>query len=333
MISKNIVLKIAVNSLIGAILIAIWLQFVNIKEIISSLSTTNLSFLPLILISLFFAQAIRALRLKIVLAPVKKIPLKELVFLNGVGVMLNFLIPIRGGEIIKSLYLAKGYDLPVSKSFVWIFLDRFIDFLAVLVLSGILLLIVPTNLPSNIIPLVFTLSVILLLVSYLMIYKQDFARILFKFLTPLLIFKTIKIYFERVYEYFLGTFTILKRGLGEVLLIAIITVLGYAADAFVWYFTFLALGNMQDYLKMYLGQLLSALTYLIPAAPGYIGSAEASGLLIFSGVFGIETNLASTMTVLFHIVVMIFIIIFGLISIYSLKMDLPSLFRKILERR
>ena len=83
---------------------------------------------------------------------------------------------------------------------------------------------------------------------------------------------------------------------------------------------------------MYLGQLLSALTYLIPAAPGYIGSAEASGLLIFSGIFGINTNLASSMTVLFHIASGVFVLFYGLISVFSLKLDLRLILKKALKK-
>ncbi len=109
----------------------------------------------------------------------------------------------------------------------------------------------------------------------------------------------------------------------------LVTFLAYAADAAIWYFTFLALGINQDFLKMYLGQVLSALTYLIPAAPGYVGSAEASGLLILSGIFRIEPNLASAMIVLFHITSAVFVLFFGLVSIYSLKINLGSLFKRI----
>ena len=111
-----------------------------------------------------------------------------------------------------------------------------------------------------------------------------------------------------------------------------ITVLAYAADAAIWYFSFMALGVNMSFLKMYLGQLLSALTYLVPAAPGYVGSAEASGLLILSGVFGIQANLASAMIVLLHITSALFVLIFGLISIYSLKIKVGTLLKRVLKR-
>ena len=139
-------------------------------------------------------------------------------------------------------------------------------------------------------------------------------------------------YFDKVTSFILDSFSILDRHPKDLALMVIITVLAYIADALVWYFTFLSLGASLPFLKMYLGQMLSALTYLIPAAPGYVGSAEASGLLILSGIFNIDPNLASAMIVLFHISAAIFILIFGLISIFSLKINLGEILKKALRK-
>ena len=129
------------------------------------------------------------------------------------------------------------------------------------------------------------------------------------------------------------SFSILNRHPKDLVVMIFLTILAYGADAGIWYFTFVSLGFTQDILTMYLGQLLSALTYLIPAAPGYVGSAEASGLLILSGIFNIDSNLASAMTVLFHILSAIFVLLFGLISVFNLKIDLGMILNKALKRK
>lgn len=243
--------------------------------------------------------------------------------------MLNFFIPIRAGEILKGVYLNTHYKLPLGKSVIWIFIDRFVDFLAVLVLTTVLFFIVPTSLSINFIIIITVILITALVFIYLTVFKSDFARILFNFLKHLLIVNSIKIYFDKFSNFILESFAILNRHPKDLGLMFFVTVLAYAADAGIWYFTFLALGVNQDFLKMYLGQALSALTYLIPAAPGYVGSAEASGLLILSGIFGIPPNLASAMTVLFHIASAIFVLIFGLVAIYSLKIDLGIVWQRL----
>lgn len=246
--------------------------------------------------------------------------------------MLNFFIPIRAGEIAKGVYLHSNYKLPFGKSLIWIFLDRFIDFLAVLILATILFFLIPTSLPLNFLTIIIIITVIIVILIYLMVYQSFFSEKMLGFLTHLLIVNSIKIYFRGIYTYFLNSFIILKRKPQDLVILFSLTALAYAADAAIWFFTFLAIGSNQDFFKMYLAQLLSALTYLVPAAPGYVGSAEASGLLIFSGVLGINPNLASSMTVLFHVVTVLFVVIFGVISVYFLKINLGLIFQKVLNR-
>lgn len=324
--------KILFNTILGLILIFAWSRFVDLQQIFSILSQVNLSLLGPVILFMFLSPVIRALRLQIFFAEIKKIRLLDLIFLNGAAQMLNFFIPIRAGEFVKGIYLNTNYNLPLGKSVIWIFMDRFVDFLAVLVVSAILFFIVPTALNITFIMIIIIILLVALFLTYLMVFKASFARILFNFLRHFLIVNSIKIYFDKFSNFILESFSVLNRHPKDLSIMIGITVLAYAADAAIWYFTFIALGSPQEYLKMYLGQALSALTYLIPAAPGYVGSAEASGLLILSGIFGIPPNLASAMTVLFHITSAIFVLIFGLISIYNLKIEVGTLLKRVLKR-
>lgn len=325
-------IKILFNTLLGVILIFIWLRFVDLGQIISQLQTVKLVYLWLVFLFMLLSPAVRAIRLKIFLSEVKKINLKDLIFLNGAALMLNFFIPIRAGEIAKGIYLNAHYKLNLGKSVIWIFLDRFVDFLAVLMLTAVLLIFVPTKLSHSFGITVAAIFIVTLMFTYLVIFKINFARKIVYFLSTFLIIKLIKLYFDRLTSLILDSFSILNRHPKDLVLMTLITILAYGADAAIWYFTFIALGFPQQFLKMYLGQLLSALTYLIPAAPGYVGSAEVSGLLILSGAFGLNPNLASAMTVLFHILSAVFVLIFGLISIFSLKIDLGLILKRALNR-
>ena len=326
-------IKIIFNTLLGIVLIVIWAQFVNIGQIMQTISKVNLLGLLPVFFFMIISLVLRAVRLQLFLSEIKKIKLLDLIYLNGAAMILNFFIPIRMGEIAKGVYLNQRYDLNLGKSIIWIFLDRFVDFLGVLLFCATLLLVIPTNLPAQFAISVALIFSIALVVTYLAVFKVEYSKKLVNFLMPLLIVKSIKIYFGRVSCFILDAFSVLNRHPKDLLKMIVITILAYGADGAIWYFTFISLGSYQDFLKMYLGQGLSALTYLVPAAPGYVGSAEASGALILSGAFGIETNLASAMVVLFHILSAIFVIIFGLISIFSLKLDLGVIFKKALKRR
>ncbi len=322
-------LKIILNTLIGLVLVLIWLHFVDIEEIFNSLQQVNLVPVLVACLLFFLSPIFRAIRLKIFLAPIKRIPLLDLVFLNGFAMMLNFLIPIRGGEVAKSIYLGKQYRLPIAKSVILIFLDRFIDFLVVLILSTVLFLIIPTVLSITAITIIIFILLIALGIIYLAIKKTDFIKKLVNFLSYFLVLNIIKIQFVHFTNLIIESLQLLKRRPQELLLLFGLTILAYGVDAGIWYLCFQALGSNADFIKLYFGQLLSALTYLIPAAPGYIGSAEASGLLILSGVLRFDKNLASAVIVLTHIITTLFIIIFGVISIYFLKIDSGEILRRL----
>src|SRR3989344_957134 len=325
--------KIIFNTLLGIVLIFIWSRFVNLEEIFHTISKANFYFLVPIFICMFLSPFIRALRLKVFLSEIKNIPLKDLTFLNGAAILLNFLIPIRAGEVLKGVYLNNKYGLNIGKAVIWIFLDRFVDLLLVLALVPVFLFVVPTSLSINFIVVITTILIFSLILTYLAIFQVNFAKVLINLVRHIFIVSSIKIYFERFSHFILAAFSILRRHPKDLRVMVILTILAYMADAGVWYFTFLSLGVEAEYVKMYLGQLLSALTYLVPAAPGYVGSAEASGALILSGVFGMGVNLASSMIVLFHILTAIFTLIFGLISLFNLKIDLGLVFNKVFKQK
>lgn len=325
-------IKIIFNSLLGIVLILVWTHFVNLNQIFQTISQVSLFGLLPVFFFMLASPIIRALRLKIFLSETKKIKLLDLIFLNGAAMALNFFIPVRMGEIAKGVFLNTRYGIHIGKAIIWVFMDRFVDFLAVLALASLLFASTPASLDKKFILTISILLVTALTLTYLAVFQRNFAQKLVKFLTLLFIVKSIKIYFERFTSFILESFSILRRHPKDLILLIFITILAYGADAAIWYFTFSALGSTQNYFKMYLGTLLSALTYLIPAAPGYVGSAEASGTLILSGVFGINTNLASAMIVLFHILSAVFVIIYGLISIFSLKLDLGLIFKKAFRR-
>lgn len=325
-------LKILFNTILGIVLIFIWSRFIDLDQIVSTLSGVNLLYLGPVFLFMLISPAVRAIRLKIFLSEIKKISFKDLIFLNGVAMFLNFFIPIRAGEVAKGIYLNTHHKLNLGKGVMWIFLDRFVDFLVVLFLAAVLLLVIPTSLTIAFIIIITIILTLTLSLTYLAVFQIKFSQKLVNFLKPLLIEKHIKKYFDKVTSFILESFSILNRHPKDLALMIGITILAYFADAAIWYFTFIALGFPQDFWKMYLGQLLSALTYLIPAAPGFVGSAEASGLLILSGIFGISANLASAMTVLFHILSAIFVLVFGLVSIHLLKLDLGMILRKALKR-
>lgn len=328
MFSTSNIIKITVNTLIGAVAIILWLHFVDLKSIQNILNQANFYLLIPAVLFMWLSLALRAFKLQYFLSPITKVRLSDMIALNGLALLLNFFIPIRAGEIGKGLYLVKTYSIPMSKAIVWILIDRFVDFLLLFILTPILLLVVPTTLGLTFFVIALSISITLVIVTYLIVFQKKLSLVLLYLFTQILIFRFLKKHFTSFYVHIIETFQILNRPVKDLIILFLISTIAYLIDALVLYFCFLSINSNQNILNVLLGQLLSALTFLIPAAPGYIGSLEASALVVFTGVLGIDKNISSSMIILFHALTAVFTALWGLVCLYLLKLNLGSVFKK-----
>ena len=168
--------KIIFNTILGLVLIFVWSRFVDLNQIITNLSKANLFYLLPVGLFMLLSPVIRAVRLKVFLSEIKKIALRDLIFLNGAAMILNFFIPIRAGEFLKGVYLNTNYNLSLGKSVIWMFMDRFVDFLVVLMLAAVLFFVVPTILSINFIIVIIIILILALFLAYFIIFQAKFAQ-------------------------------------------------------------------------------------------------------------------------------------------------------------
>lgn len=328
MLNKRILLKIALNSLLGLVLIFAWSRFVNLNEVADTLKKVDSRYAFLFFLLFVASGFIRALRLKLLLKQ-HEVPLKDLTMLHFLAQFLSFLIPIRAGEIAKSVYLSSQYQLPLSKTVVWVFIDRFLDFWMAILVIGLLLPFVNLSLPGKFVEIIFTLLVIFSLTLLLGIKSEPLIKKTAKFVSKFLIVERVKIWFVSVTHNVAEGFEVLRRPPQEFAALTFLTIAALTADAVVWLVLFKAFGFDLGFLRGLWADALTALTFLVPAAPGYVGSAEAAGAAIFSGILGIPINLTSAVLVFFHILTLLAILILGITSLYFLKFDLSIVWKKI----
>lgn len=331
----KIILRILVNTLIGIVLIFIWLKLVNVSQIWQELKKVNpfYLFIPILLFAI--ASFLRSVRLGILLSKYEgtsssnKIPALNLFFLNTLSQFLSFLIPIRAGEVAKGIYLSTEYRIPFSKALIWVLLDRFLDFWFTLVLALILILFIPTNLPSNFKPALVLMIILFTLATALLLFAPKLTKSLAKFVSKLLIFNALKKFVINLTDNLIENVHLLKKGTQKTLNLSVLTIFGLILDSSGWIVIFSSIPNAQvPLIKSFLGSLLTSLTYLIPAAPGYVGSAEASGLAVFSYGLGLDQTVASVASLLYHTLTLIYILLFGLIGLYVLKFNLKLVIDK-----
>lgn len=327
MLSRKILLRITLNTALGLVLIIFWLKLVDLNSILNQLRQVNYIYIVPFIFFFAFSSVLRSIRLKLLLHEFK-LPLKDLLPLTYLSQLLSFTIPLRLGELSKAVYLSTEYDLSFAKSVIWIFLDRFFDFWILLILVFSLLFFIPTSLPQS---LNTSLELVIGLVSIaatLVLFMPKICQLVIDFVCKLLIFSSLQKLFTKISKFIIDATSLLEANLTKSLQIFTLTVLALLSDGLTWYVLFLALKSNIEFLQIFLGSMLSSLTYLIPAAPGYVGSAEAAGLAVFSLGLGIDKNLASAVTVLAHGLTLGCILVFGLASLYILKFDLSQVWKK-----
>ncbi len=328
---KKVLLKVGINTLLGIILIFIWSRFVNLFQIVSILKTIKIVYLLSFFVLTIFSSILRSLRFKLLIS-IPKITLKDLVMLNFMSQFLSFMIPIRAGEISKGVYLSSEFSLPLTKTLVWVFIDRFLDFWTVLFLILIILLLNHTIVPLKVILVILLIFVGFTVMSFFIVYHQHVGRKIIYNFSSIFIFESIKSHFITFSDSIISGFEVLHYSFTKLSLLILISIFAFISDGIVWFAIFLSLKENFGIINSILANLFLSLTFLIPSSPGYIGTAEASGLIVFSGILKLNTNLASAGTVLFHVLNLILLPILGISAIYFLKFNLELVWKRLIKK-
>ncbi len=134
--------KAAIGLAVGIGFLFLVARYVNISTTISIVRThltTPQGIIYALLCGLAFLAAfsIRGVRWKLFLNPIGNVSTAKAVQLFLVGMFLNFLLPIRGGEVAKSLMLKRVANIPVSQSLPTVAMDKALDLLPALIIMAI----------------------------------------------------------------------------------------------------------------------------------------------------------------------------------------------------
>lgn len=318
---KKTVIRLLINTLIGASLIYLWTRLVPLGEVLDKLAQTDPKIVILGSFLLAFGGVLRGMRLYFIL-PEKSIGFKDSVLITSLSQLLSFVIPVRLGEITKGVYVSTQAKLPFTKSIVWIFLDRFIDFWVVVTSALILVITLQLPIPNGIKTTISVLTVIMTAGMVLVIYYPKVIKKIATAIISLFIITAIKQVLEKLTNFILDCFAVLPKSLNRQSIILFLTIFSWFVEAAVWYLILSQLGvTTITWQTALLGTLLVTLSFLIPAAPGYVGSLQASSVAIFSYLLGFDSVTVSAAAVVFNLVMLISVLLAGIPSIYLLKFD------------
>ena len=317
-----------VGIILGAIFLIAWIRIVNWQEFLSYFRDFNLKMVLVFSIFYLLAYFLRSLRWRIILKPIYKMGIMESFSIFMSGMLINYIIPIRAGEIAKSVILKTRENVKISDSLPSIFIDKLTDLFPIIFIM-ILIPLVSVKLNSALYIIIGILFLIFLLflgfLFFAVNHKDKAVKILDFFLK--LIPKKYRKKFEDFFINFVDGMAIMHGRFAENCLVYLLTLLAVLSEAIYIYAVFRAFGSEVSYIKILFGYTLMNLTYILPTPPAQIGSNQFMWVLIFSFALGVNENLTSAAVTFSHLLTSIWIFLIGGISLIALKINLNQLLR------
>src|SRR5215212_10357861 len=134
---RTAALRTAIGLAIGAVLTLTFLHMVNVSAVFTRIEHLAVGFALLCSVAFLGAYVVRALRWRRLLTPyVVSVPRAIAVY--QVATFLNWLLPVRGGELAKSLLLRRSNGIPVSRSLATVTMDKAMDLVPAVALIAVL---------------------------------------------------------------------------------------------------------------------------------------------------------------------------------------------------
>jgi uncharacterized protein (TIRG00374 family) len=330
--NRNNIVRIGVSLVVGILLLVALIWWTGIDDIGAAIGSASPFWLAASAAVIPPAYVLRAIRWKLLLAPVKKnVRVSNTFWSTAIGSMVNTIVPIRLGEFVRAYTLGEKEGTGFASSLSSIVVERTLDMIGLLSIGVVTMLLVSTqaelsSLAVNIFTAVAVFIAIVLSVIIIGIKKEDLimgilARITSKI--PL-----VKKYTTRITDFASS----LIKGLQGLSQNPKMFIANMSITWILWliytsatYFTFKAFNHPLSFIAAILGGALMSISHILPATPGYVGSYEAFWLAIFFSL-GVPENLLTATALISHLVGLLPILILGSISFVWLGVSFEEIF-------
>jgi uncharacterized protein (TIRG00374 family) len=312
--------------------LSLWLAMRNVDAslMLQEMRSAQPSFLVLAVLISAIASVVRTVRWKVLLAYAPAATLRSLYTSMMIGYMANNILPARMGELVRIHVLARKTGVKRSLSAATIILERITDALVLLAVVGLASFFLPLPISirrgSQIAAAVFVAAIILLLVlargdtSSLQSGAQKLGRF-----SPSLGQKV-----KEALKHFVDGLSILRNG-KQALVVLGLTLMNWGIEAVSLAFVMKSLDlSLPRLAPLFLLAVLS-LSFVIPAAPGAVGTYEFFAIIGLSA-FAVDRSQAAGLAVLLHAIVYVTSISLGFACLIVERLSVRELWTTKLVR-
>jgi uncharacterized protein (TIRG00374 family) len=318
-------LRIGAGLLIGAVLGVAFLRLVNVTAVFHRLAHLRIWFALLCGVPFLGAYVVRAARWRWLMRP-SKVSLGRAIAIYQVATFLNWLLPIRGGELAKSLLLRRTDGIPVSRSLATVGMDKTMDLLPAVVLIA-LVPFVHIRLSRPLWLLLLSALVVVVasgVALTLAAWRRDRTLEVLGRAVAVILPARLRDRIEPFIARFVDTLLSLIRQPRVLLIAAAYTAVAVCFDALFCLLAFRAVGSPVSVPVVLYGYSFFNLAFILPTPPGQVGSNELMGLLIFSGMFGVGRSDVGAMFLFSHPWTAILLTTSGLLCLSFMGLTLRS---------
>jgi uncharacterized protein (TIRG00374 family) len=317
-------LRVGANTAIGLLSLLLLARTVPLGEVFQHFQPRHLS--PLIAIVAFtvLSQVARATRWMLLLRTRVRVGLLDALWINLATQLGNYVLPLRAGEALRLWWLAKRRHQPAGAALGLIVTDHAFDLGGVTAVLGAGTLLkwsaADTQLPSLPALLVVlgmaaaTLAVIAggAWLGPRLACCGPLRRVLRPAWSQAL---------TRHSQAFWSGLASIRRG--HLLAMLAASAAAVALDGLAFAMLFLALDLAVPVVSAVVAQVTLLFAYLVPSAPGYVGSLEAGGTIVL-GSLGLSRGAAAGAIVLWHVVATLIIVGLGLFAMQRVLRAAPA---------
>lgn len=281
-------------------------------------------------LGLYFAGVyLRATRWRILLRSVAPTATTNQLFpIVIIGFMANNILPLRAGEIVRSVVIGREFGVRKTSALATIAVERIFDGITMLSFLAFSMIFVSLTSELQSLAIVsFIVFAALLLAMVLLTFGGDLVtRLLQLVLGPLPERLASKV--EQMAESFLSGLGVLKSR-GDLAKVVVTSLGAWLLEASMYYLLAIGFGSqVRDVMNGAVTLLTTGvanLSTLIPGAPGYIGQFEYGVKLVLNGAFNVSEHNALAYAILVHAALYFPITLLGLIEWFRRSLTMRDL--------
>lgn len=302
---------------IGISLVFLYFAFrgQDFGEIRSALGEANLLWTIPALGLYFTGVWVRAVRWRILLRPIVPVSARELFPVAVVGYMANNVLPLRAGELVRSIVVRQRFGVRKTSVLATIAVERIFDGLTLLAFMLLAASFISfTSQLENLALIAFGLFAILLIGLFALTLGGGVRdRLLQLVLGPMPTPMADRV--ERAAESFLSGLGIFRQR-RDLVVVTGLSMVAWLFEASTYWMVAIAFGgSVRDVMGISATLLTTGvgnMATLIPSSPGYIGQFEYGVKLVLSGALGVPESSALAYAILLHATLYFPITVLGL---------------------